>query len=230
MSAVCISLKEIIFGGDDWLIARFNHHPRSLGAALQNAAEKLRRSEFWLEVVPSAYDISTRFDPLTCMPDQAKARLFAQLRLIEVPQLKQSDLIRVPVCYGGEFGPDLSYCAKTLALSAEKIIELHSTKPFIIEFMGFAPGFAYCGETPEQLNISRLNEPRSYLEAGSVGIAGRQTCLYSLAGPGGWPIIGRTPLKLFDASSHTPFLLKGGGAVRFYEIDEAEFHRLQDSQ
>lgn len=222
--------RMIGHGGDDWLIARYDAKDAvALSAALQSAASGLREQGGWLDIVPGLAELCVRFDAMEEKPDEALVRFKAMAEKISLAAAGESTIIDIPVCYGGEYGPDLEASADKLGLSPEDLIALHGGEPFLVQMMGFAPGFAYCGQTPEALAIDRLPEPRRRVEAGSIGIAGRQTCLYSLAGPGGWPLIGRTPLKLFDAGRDEPFLLQAGQQVRFRAIDETEFTRLAEA-
>lgn len=215
-------------GGDDWLIARFAAmDPVMLSAGLQQAADRLRKEDGgWIEVVPGLSDLSVRFDAMVETPGHARDRLARALA--DAPEIATGELalIDIPVCYGGAYGPDLARCAQILSLSEQEIISLHTAAPVLVQMMGFAPGFAYCGQTPEALSVDRLDEPRQRVEAGAIGIAGRQTCLYSIAGPGGWPLIGRTPTRLFDVTRDDPFTLKAGMQVRFRAINEDAFERL----
>ncbi|NHK28462.1 5-oxoprolinase subunit PxpB [Parvularcula flava] len=221
--------RTIRHGGDDWLIARYDaSDPTTLSAALQTAASGLRDQGGWLDIVPGLAELCVRFDLMKEKPADALARFTAAAEKISSAAAGEGTIMDIPVCYGGEYGPDLEASAEKLGLSPDDLIALHGGEPFLVQMMGFAPGFAYCGQTPEALAIDRLSEPRRQVEAGSIGIAGRQTCLYSLSGPGGWPLIGRTPLKLFDAGRGEPFLLQAGQQVRFRAIDEAEFTRLAE--
>jgi inhibitor of KinA len=133
-----------------------------------------------------------------------------------------STLIRIPVCYNGEFGIDLKWMAEQKNISTNDIIQLHCAKQYRVFMLGFLPGFAYMGEVDEKIAIPRKPEPQSIL-AGSVGIAGKQTGIYPLNSPGGWQIIGRTPLKLFDKEKKELCLLKAGDFVEFYSITKDEF-------
>jgi inhibitor of KinA len=133
--------------------------------------------------------------------------------------------VDVPVCYGGEFGPDLDDVATHCGVSAERVVELHSSAEYVVHFLGFSPGFPYLGGLPEALATPRLASPRVRVEAGSVGIAGGQTGVYPLASPGGWRLIGRTPLRLFSADAEPPALLAMGDRVRFVPISRSEFAR-----
>ncbi|WP_410016056.1 5-oxoprolinase subunit PxpB [Sodalis sp. C49] len=123
--------------------------------------------------------------------------------------------VEIPVVYGGESGPDLAWVAEQTGLSPRQVVERHAGAAYIVYFLGFQPGFPYLGELPEILAVPRRAEPRLSVPAGSVGIGGKQTGVYPLATPGGWQIIGRTPLKLFDPLNTSPTLLLPGDNVRF---------------
>jgi inhibitor of KinA len=136
----------------------------------------------------------------------------------------------IPVFYGGGFGPDLQVIAKMKGLSEQEVINLHSAAIYRVYMIGFVPGFAYMGGLPDVLVSPRLPSPRSAVVAGSVGIAGRQTGVYPLETPAGWQIIGRTPLRLFDASRSQPALLKAGDQVIFKPIDRASYEQLMETR
>jgi len=138
-----------------------------------------------------------------------------------------SKTVEIPVCYGGEFGPDLEEAASLLSLSQERIIELHAATLYRAYFLGFAPGFAYLGDLPSQLEIPRLSAPRKKVPAGSVAIAGKQTGVYPFATPGGWRLIGRTPLTMFRADRQPMGLIALGDHVRFRSISREEFLHLE---
>jgi len=153
----------------------------------------------------------------------------------ELDKLMQKDLtgadsalrlIRIPVCYENEFGMDLPWLAEQKNISIEDIIHLHTGKQYRVYMLGFLPGFAYMGQVYEIIAASRKQQPRP-VAAGSVGIAGKQTGIYPLNSPGGWQIIGKTPLKIFDADKEDPCLLKAGDTVEFYSITKDEFTNYQ---
>jgi inhibitor of KinA len=139
--------------------------------------------------------------------------------------VKQSNntIVRIPVCYGGEYGPDLEIVAAQAKLSVAEVIALHSANSCTVHMIGFVPGFAYMGGMDQRLNTPRKEQPRTKVYAGSVGIAGEQTGIYPLDIPGGWQIIGRTPLRLFDVNREVPSLLKAGDKVVFSPISPTEF-------
>jgi len=137
--------------------------------------------------------------------------------------------IAIPVCYGGDFGPDLDEVANHHQLTAEEVIRLHSATIYKVYMIGFVPGFAYLGGMDEHLAMPRKLTPRNAVAAGSVGIAGKQTGIYPLETPGGWQIIGRTPLQMFNAANPQPALLKAGDLVAFKPINRQEFDHLTNN-
>ncbi|EIO3566193.1 5-oxoprolinase subunit PxpB [Salmonella enterica subsp. enterica serovar Anatum] len=123
--------------------------------------------------------------------------------------------VEIPVIYGGAGGPDLAAVARHSGLSEKQVVELHASVEYVVWFLGFQPGFPYLGNLPESLHMPRRAEPRLQVPAGSVGIGGAQTGIYPLSTPGGWQLIGLTPLKLFDPMREPPVLLRPGDSVRF---------------
>jgi inhibitor of KinA len=141
-----------------------------------------------------------------------------------------SGLVEIPVCYDREFAPDLANVARHSSLTEEQVIALHSGSDYFVYFLGFAPGFAYLGGLASSLHVPRLVTPRKQVSAGSVGIGGTQTGIYPNDSPGGWQVIGRTPLRMFDAAAELPSRLQPGNHVRFQAIDRSEFDRLAQQQ
>ncbi len=137
-------------------------------------------------------------------------------------------LIRVPVCYDDEYGPDLQSLALAKGITPAEVISIHTGKTYKVYMLGFLPGFAYMGEVDERICMARKPQPQT-VAAGSVGIAGKQTGVYPLASPGGWQVIGRTPLKLFDADNEQTTLLQAGDTVQFYSISKNDFYEIQNS-
>ena len=135
--------------------------------------------------------------------------------------------VTLPVCYGGARGPDLADVARFGRCSEAEVVERHSSAPYRVYMLGFQPGFAYLGAVDPRIAAPRRATPRVHVPAGSVGIAGRQTGVYPVASPGGWQLVGRTPLRIFDMSRSDPFLLGAGDLVRFEPIDEASYDRLE---
>ena len=135
---------------------------------------------------------------------------------------KEERLISIPVCYEPEFATDIPAVAFANNITVEEVVALHLSKEYRVYMLGFLPGFSYMGEVDEKIAIPRKLQPQPVAQ-GSVGIAGRQTGIYPLSSPGGWQIIGRTPIKLFDASAGEPALLRAGDKVQFFSISKNEF-------
>lgn len=136
-------------------------------------------------------------------------------------------VIEIPTVYGGEFGPDLGFVASHNNLSEEEVIAIHSGTDYLVYMLGFIPGFTYLGGMDPRIATPRLSSPRTLIPAGSVGIAGEQTGTYPSDSPGGWQIIGRTPVTMYDMSKEQAALLSAGDYVRYVPIDEAEYNRIK---
>ncbi len=137
-------------------------------------------------------------------------------------------VINIPVCYEEEFAWDIQQLAAKKNIAVNEVIQIHTSKTYKVYMLGFLPGFTYMGEVDEKITIPRKPQPAN-IEAGSVGIAGKQTGIYPLSSPGGWQIIGRTPVKLFDVTRDEPTLLKAGDRVQFYSITKEEFYEFQNT-
>lgn len=141
--------------------------------------------------------------------------------------LRKGSMVEIPVCYGGEFGPDLERVAAQAKLTSDEVVRRHAAGNYLVHLVGFSPGFPYLGGMAAELATPRLARPRAQVPAGSVGIAGVQTGVYPLATPGGWNLIGRTPLRLFRPEQAPPVLLQPGDRVRFRAITREEFARQE---
>lgn len=178
-----------------------------------------------VDVVPAFASVTVFYDPVR-IGDYAQlcATIEARAARADAGMLTQeSRRIEIPVCYGGAFGPDLAAVAAHSYLSAARVVELHSGADYLVHAIGFAPGFAYLGGLPGKIHTPRRATPRTSVPAGSVGIGGEQTGVYPLTTPGGWNLIGRTPLAMFDATRAEPALLRVGDRVTFRAISTEEF-------
>lgn len=164
---------------------------------------------------PAYASVLVTFDPLSITHAELSAMIRAALAQ-NVPAAG-TRLVEIPVRYGGDFGPDLADVARLNGLTPERVIEIHSSAEYLVYFVGFSPGFPYLGGLPESIATPRLEAPRKSVPAGSVAIGGNQAGVYPTASPGGWRIIGRTPLELFRADRTPPALLEMGDRVRFVE-------------
>ncbi|MEE8426946.1 MAG: 5-oxoprolinase subunit PxpB [Woeseiaceae bacterium] len=197
--------------------------------ACQALADSLRNTGDWLESVAGTDSVVVQFDNATIDIDTATKRLDDELRQAPAALDTESALVDVPICYGGEFGPDLGDICEQLDLTRDEFVALHVGREYRVDMLGFTPGFAYVGGLDDALNVPRRKQPRVRVEAGSVGIADGRSGIYALAGPGGWPLIGRTPLKLFDASAAEPFRLHAGMRIRFQPVDRDEFDAIVET-
>lgn len=174
-----------------------------------------------IEAVPAYATLLVHYNPLVLSFAQIKDRLRVKISQIEETTSRKPRQVEVPVRYGGEFGVDLEHVARHLHLSVEDVIRIHSKKNYTVYMMGFTPGYPYMGKLGDALIMSRLETPRTRVAAGTVAIAGSQTGIYSIESPGGWRLIGWTPLKLFDPESDSPFLFSPGDEVKFVVEDVA---------
>jgi inhibitor of KinA len=188
--------------------------------------------------VPAYTTLTIFFDPLQVIQsdlpgtdcfDKVSAYLTGLKNNRQEILITQSETITIPVCYGGLFGPDIEEVAIHIKLTPQEVISLHSKAIYKVYMIGFVPGFAYLGGMDEALATPRKATPRQAIPVGSVGIAGMQTGVYPLETPGGWQIIGRTPLKMFNANRPQPSLLKAGDRVIFKPIDKPEFDHLANN-
>jgi KipI family sensor histidine kinase inhibitor len=166
-------------------------------------------------VHPGYASVLVSFDPLEIEARALEARIREAAGAAEEQAPAATRLVEIPVQYGGEAGPDLEDVARLHGLSVEEVVAIHSGAEYLVYFLGFSPGFPYLGGMPEAIATPRLARPRRMVPAGSVAIGGSQTGVYPVASPGGWRLIGRTPLELFRADRNPPTLLEMGDRVRF---------------
>jgi KipI family sensor histidine kinase inhibitor len=179
-----------------------------------------------VEMVPAYRALLVYYDPLLIGYDALCAALTELLAQADRAVLPPARVVELPCCYAdAELGFDLDAAAARLGLDARALVELHAAADYHVYFLGFTPGLPYM-MSPERLRIPRLDTPRTRLPAGSVGLGGGQSCIYSVESPGGFWIIGRTPLRLYDPGAAEPVLLRPGDTVRFRPIDRAEFDRI----
>ena len=174
---------------------------------------------------PAYASILIEFDPLRLSHEDAKSVVESQARG-DLPAYKRAvNMATIPVCYDEEFAPDLEDVASYAKIPAREVIRLHASATYRVHFLGFTPGFAYLGGLPEALAVPRLATPRKHVPAGTVAIAGSQAGIYPVDSPGGWRLVGRTPLRMFDPNAMPPTLLKPGDLVKFSAIDRGTFDR-----
>ncbi len=181
-----------------------------------------------VELVPTYGSLLVVYDQLAV----GYAGLIEQLKILaeglEGVEIPDREVVEIPVVYGGEYGPDLGIVAQLNSLSEDEVIKRHSEAEYPIYMLGFVAGLPYLGGMDKSIAAPRKQTPRLKIPAGSVGIAGQQTGIYSVESPGGWQIIGRTPLKLYDADREKPILLRAGQSIRFKPITEAEYEAMTE--
>ncbi|GEP84887.1 allophanate hydrolase subunit 1 [Staphylococcus piscifermentans] len=183
------------------------------------------------EVVPSYRAVMIHFDQTKINAQELIDTLnLDNLDLADIEVSESSKIVYIPVVYGGEYGPDLKAVAEHNQLSTDEVIKLHTEPTYLIYMLGFMPGFPYLGGLDERLYTPRRDEPRVRIDAGSVGIANNQTGLYPQDSPGGWQIIGRTPLDVFDLNREPMTLYAAGDNIQFYEISEADFDEIMTAK
>ncbi len=182
------------------------------------------------ETVPSFASLLVTFNPLITDYDTAKTAVEQAIHTMGTVAAATGKIVEIPVCYGGTYGEDLPFIAQNAGMSEAQVIALHSAAPYRIYMLGFLPGFPYLGGLDERLHTPRLANPRTKIPAGSVGIGGQQTGIYPMASPGGWQLLGRTPLRLFapEQGGKLPYL--AGDSIRFVPIDEATFLKLEQEE
>ena len=182
-----------------------------------------------VDVIPTYRSILVEYDAMQVSYADINASLLdIDAGSADTPQ-DDATVIHLPVLYGGEYGPDLEHVAQNAGMSADEVVDLHSGTEYPVYMMGFTPGFPYLGGMSERIATPRLSTPRGVIPAGSVGIAEAQTGVYPIESPGGWQLIGRTPLRLFDVDRTPPSLIDAGDCVRFVPLaDEDEYRHIEE--
>ncbi|PLR80797.1 hypothetical protein CVD25_08115 [Bacillus canaveralius] len=231
-------LYEIIPLGDSAISIQFgNEISKEANEQVHLAARKLKAAPFpgMIDIVPAFHTLTLHYnptainsaDPFQKVCNEVANRLHAEVTnySTHVPER----LIKIPVCYEEEFAPDLAEVAKTNQLTKDEVIAIHSSKTYNVYFIGFAPGFPFLGGMDKRISTPRKNTPRTGIPAGSVGIAGSQTGIYPIDTPGGWQLIGRSPLPLFLPQAEVPSLLRAGDLVKFVPISRQSFENWEES-
>lgn len=222
---------RILTAGDSSLLVEFGKKispetNRKITAVMQMMKEQ--HIEGVVDVIPAFCSLLINYDPRVVTYEEIKERIQNLVRLeIKTGEVRKR-IFEIPVCYGGEYGPDLGNIAEHAGLSEKEVIEIHSSRDYLIYMLGFLPGFTYLGGLDERIHTPRLANPRIKINAGSVGIGGSQTGIYPLDSPGGWQLMGMTPVKTYDPDRETPILVEAGDYIRFVPIDEQEYKRIKE--
>ena len=181
-----------------------------------------------VDMIPAFCSLLINYDPRVISYGKIKRRLEKLLKLEVRQEGGSRKVIRIPVCYGGQYGPDLENIAGHAGLSPQEVIDIHCSRDYLIYMLGFLPGFSYLGGLDERIHTPRLANPRIRIPAGSVGIGGSQTGIYPLDSPGGWQLLGMTPVKTYDPARQTPILFEAGDYIRFVPVDEETFRSIKE--
>ena len=201
----------------DAISTEINRKVRSLTDALEEGS-----IPGIFDFLPTYRSVLVYYDPLIVTAGEVQDGIKRLLESAEVTDTGTRHIVHIPTLYGGDMGPDIAFVAEHNGIDEQEVRRIHSGADYLVYMMGFSPGFAYLGGLDERLATPRLQSPRTEIPAGAVGIAETQTGVYPMASPGGWQLIGRTPLKLFDPPRERPVLLSAGDYVRFVPIESQE--------
>lgn len=217
--------------GDSSILIEFGHEIKPEINQKISATVQLLKAQHTpgvIDIIPAFCSLLINYDPRVISYGEMKKRVQEIVKVEVKAGETRKKVYEIPVCYGGEFGPDIQAIADHAGLSVEEVIEIHSSRDYLIYMLGFLPGFCYLGGLDERIHTPRLASPRLKISAGSVGIGGSQTGIYPLDSPGGWQLMGMTPVKTYDPDREVPILVEAGDYIRFVPIDEAEFYRIKE--
>jgi KipI family sensor histidine kinase inhibitor len=198
-----------------------NNKVRSMAIIMEKESSKSV-----IETIPTYRSLLIIYDPAVTNPTKLEKEILVLEERISQIKIPPPDTVEIPVCYGGEFGPDIQFVADHNSITKDDVIRIHSGAEYQIYMIGFTPGFPFLGGLPKELHTPRLETPRSFVPERSVGIANNQTGIYPLASPGGWQLIGKTPLRLFAPEHSNPFIYKVGDRIKFKPISAEDYNRL----
>ena len=198
-----------------------NNKVRSMAIIMEKESSKSV-----IETIPTYRSLLIIYDPAVTNPTKLEKEILVLEERISQIKIPPPDTVEIPVCYGGEFGPDIQFVADHNSITKDDVIRIHSGAEYQIYMIGFTPGFPFLGGLPKELHTPRLETPRSFVPERSVGIANNQTGIYPLASPGGWQLIGKTPLRLFAPEHSNPFIYKVGDRIKFKPISAEDYYRL----
>ena len=226
-------IVQILPSGDSGILVRFGN------LITEEINKKVHDLQFILdsnksigiiEMVPAYTDLLILYNPSKISFKALNEEIQKAIKTENKTKVQDQRLIKIPTCYEGEYGADLEEVSKNTKLTVDEIIKIHSSTEYLVYMLGFTPGFAYLGGMDERIACPRKKIPRQDIPAGSVGIADKQTGIYPIESPGGWQLIGRTPLNLFDPKREEIFLCKAGDKLQFVPISKKEFESIQKEQ
>lgn len=217
---------KFLYAGDSSMVIEFgNEISKEINSQIRALTDGLdnMENEFIREIVPTYRSIIVYYDSLKISYGDLKKKILELGDSRSDYGEEEINMVEIPVLYGGNSGPDIESVAEHNGISVEDVIKIHSSRDYLIYMLGFTPGFPYLGGMDERIATPRLEKPRLKIDAGSVGIAGSQTGIYPLESPGGWQLIGKTPLDIFNPENEDPFLLNAGDYIRFIPITKEEY-------
>ena len=222
---------RILTAGDSSLLVEFGKEispdiNRKISATVQLLKEQ--HIEGVVDLIPAFCSLLINYDPRVIHYEEIRDRVQNIVKMDAKTGEGRKKIYEIPVCYGGEYGPDIANIAEHAGLTVEEVIQIHSSRDYLIYMLGFLPGFCYLGGLDERIHTPRLANPRIKINAGSVGIGGSQTGIYPLDSPGGWQLMGMTPVKTYDPEREVPILVEAGDYIRFVPIDETEYKRIKE--
>lgn len=228
--SVYLEEPKFLDAGESCIVVEFaDLIDRGANDAVMNLKRRLeeQRNVRIVECLPTYRSLAVYFDPLLSKREKVISALTRALASEASAVSSAHRVISIPVCYGGEYGPDIDTVSAHAGITAEEVISRHCGRVYHCYMIGFVPGFAYLGGMDESIATPRLQNPRTVIKGGSVGIAGKQTGIYPIDSPGGWQLIGRTPLRLFTPEATPPTLIEAGYGVRFCRISEDEYEAVR---
>ena len=218
-----------LISGDKGLVVEFgNIISEEVNKKVRNLYLAIRKIhiEGIIEMIPTYRSLLIHYDPIEIQIDDLMEKLMEIEKYLDNIDLPKPRIIEIPTIYGGEFGEDINFVSEHNGISEDEVIKIHSSVDYLIYMIGFTPGFSYLGGMSDKIEAPRLKIPRTKIPAGSIGIAGKQTGIYPIESPGGWQLIGRTPIKLYDPNSQIPILLQAGNYIKFIPIEKEEYDNI----
>jgi inhibitor of KinA len=214
--------RSLVVELGDEISPDINRRIRDLVLAIEH-----RRIAGVVDLVPTYRSLLVYCDPLRVSLTELEREIAGLERHLGETPLPPPKVVEIPTCYGGWFGPDLEFVASHCKLTPDEVVRVHTGADYLVYMMGFTPGFTYLGGMSERIATPRLKTPRTLIPAGSVGIAQQQTGIYPVDSPGGWQLIGRTPVRLFDPQRDPPVVVEAGDYVRFAAIDRSTYDEIE---